>query len=101
VDQGRAERDQRLHLKRPVVDVVGLGYCLAQQADRRVCSSCVKRTQTGLQASSRRSLGGRSVGERALLLRRVGGIEYADARVGPELASEERNARISLNFSRG
>ena len=43
---------------------------------------------------------GRS-GESALLLGRVGRPEHAHARVGPELAPEQRDARIALEFSRG
>jgi hypothetical protein len=73
---------------------------LSQEADRGIDSSCVKGTDTGLEPSNRRGLDQSPVRERALLLLRVRGLEHADARVGPELAPEERDAGISLDLGR-
>ena len=99
VDQRRSERDEDCTEAdhRPVV---GLGDRLSQEADRGVDSSRVEGTRACLEPGNGRGLDHSPVRERALLLRRVRGLEHADARVGPELAPEERDARISLDLGR-
>lgn len=99
VDQRRSERDEGLHLKRTIVQVVRVGDRLSQEADRGIDGSCIKGTHTCLETGNGRGLGRSPMRQGALMLW-VRGLQHADARVGPELALEERDARISLDLGR-
>jgi hypothetical protein len=99
VDQSRSERQERLHLQRSILHVLGLGDRLSEKADRGIGSSCVEGADTRFEARQSRGPARRPFAKRAVLLR-VCRAEEGVAGVSPQLTPEERDASISLDLGR-